>query len=66
MKTYYADSFAATLALLDVTVPAWQQLCARRHLRHVRQYVRRVQRLHTGTGGVSHNGRYVRKGRATA
>ena len=67
MKTAYAREFLATLAIVGLNAQEWRILARRtgtsrrQRSRWIRQFVRKVQRVHTGTG-MWRGGVYVRRG----
>ena len=67
MKASCTPEFDATLQVVGVTYRDWALLCRRttaqrsRRTQRVRQFVRKVQRVHTGKG-MWYGGRYVTRG----
>lgn len=65
MKTQYAPSFVLTLMACALTPQEWRVLSrhryTRRRTRSIRQFVRKVQQVHTGQGRWI-RGHFVKKG----
>ena len=67
VKTTYAPDFLETLDAVGVNAREWRLLARgtgtqrSRRSKWVRQFVRKVQRVHTGSG-MWRGGRYVRRG----
>ena len=63
MKTQCSQTFAETLDVVGLDYRAWRTLArgtGARRPRWIRQFVRKVQRVHTGDG-MWQGGRYARK-----